>query len=419
MGTGVRPSRRPLAFAIALGCNGADPSAGDTAEPTAAEATASTSGPDDSTSAGASAGTSGTDHGETAAEASSGSADSDGGSSDTGGAEVGCTGTHPVATPILSHGLPAFASSGDAPGASNDTNPASTWFPAEMPAWLAYDLSAVPEAARQRVLVAWYAPHADGYILENPGTYVETPIDYTLEINTAAGGTPPVDGWQTVVDVTGNDRSARQHLVDLGGATWVRMVITASVDPAGVAIDLDVHAAPDGACDSWLLMGDSITHISMGYAFSDVPAQVNAIDGERWPQLIEAAIGGTNTTTAIDVIDETMADWPGRFVVLAYGTNDHADSFDMESLVLAVIAAGKVPVVPHIPWSDSAGVQAEGPAINATIDALYVAYPEILPGPDLWAAFEGRTDLIPHEDVHPNGAGIEELRRQWALTIAQ
>lgn len=76
-------------------------------------------------------------------------------------------------------------------------------------------------------------------------------------------------------------------------------------------------------------------------------------------------------------------------------------------------------MVPHIPWSDSAGVQAEGPPINAAIDALYLAYPEILPGPDLWAAFEGRTDLIPHDDVHPNGAGIEELRRQWALAIAQ
>jgi hypothetical protein len=197
------------------------------------------------------------------------------------------------------------------------------------------------------------------------------------------------------------------------------MSVTASVDPAGVAIDLDVHAAPDGACDSWLFMGDSITHISMPYAFSDVPAQVHAIDPQRWPSLVEAAIGGTNTGTAIDVIDATIADWPGRFVVLAYGTNDHADSFDMESLVLAVIAAGKVPVVPHIPWSDSPGIQAEGPAMNAAIDALYVAYPEILPGPDLWAAFEGRTVLIPLLDVHPNGAGVEEMLRLWALTIAQ
>ena len=47
-----------------------------------------------------------------------------------------------------------------------------------------------------------------------------------------------------------------------------------------------------------------------------------------------------------------------------------------------------------------------------------LSVPEIVRGPDLWAAFLNRTDLIPSGDVHPNDAGQVELRKQWATTIA-
>ena len=63
-------------------------------------------------------------------------------------------------------------------------------------------------------------------------------------------------------------------------------------------------------------------------------------------------------------------------------------------------------------------IQANGPIINGMIDALYAKYPQILRGPDLWAAFLDRTDLIPSGDVHPNSAGQEVLRQQWASVMA-
>ena len=53
------------------------------------------------------------------------------------------------------------------------------------------------------------------------------------------------------------------------------------------------------------------------------------------------------------------------------------------------------------------------------IDALYVKYPQIVHGPDFWAVFSGRTDLIPADDIHPNDAGQEEFRKQWAIVMAQ
>jgi hypothetical protein len=159
----------------------------------------------------------------------------------------------------------------------------------------------------------------------------------------------------------------------------------------------------------------------MPYAWNDLPKLVNAMRPDRWPAVVDAAIGGTNTGTAVGVIDATMQGFPGRYVVLAYGTNDNVSGgsqFQMETLVQHVLAAGKVPVVPHMPWSNTSTIQTNGPMINKMIDALYAKYPQILRGPDLWAAFMNRTDLIPSGDVHPNQQGQEFLRAQWAAVMA-
>jgi hypothetical protein len=325
----------------------------------------------------------------------------------------------PEAMPLISRNVPAFSSgdlnSATPPSSSNDGNPGTTWVPDKIPAWLAYDLSGVPAAQRQQVLVAWEGPRTPAYINDPPQSGAQIPTAYVIETNAAdGGGDPPSDGWKTVASVSGNTRNVRQHLVDLAGGNWVRMTVTESSDPGTVSFDLDVHSAPHGASDSWLFMGDSITFISTAYFTSDLPALVNQDDSGRYPAIAPAAIGGTNTVTALAALDETLRDFPGRFVTLNYGTNDHANDYHMEELVQKVIAAGKIPVVPHMPWSDTAQVQSDGPVINATIDALYAKYPEILHGPDLWTVFMNRTDLIPSGDVHPNSAGAEILRQAWA-----
>jgi hypothetical protein len=376
---------------------------------------------------GNSAGSSGASAGaSTSAGASSGGSSSEGGSMETGSSgapPMTAPGRTPSAMPIISHGVPAFASNSDPaskPGDSNDSQPSGAWTSAAVPVWLAYDLSGVPVAQRNQVLVAWYDGLAADYINANADASKSLPVDYTLEINAAdGGGKPPTDGWSVVDTVTGNDRSSRQRLITLGGANWLRMNVSKSSNPKATHFDLDVHSAPDGATDSWLFMGDSITFLSTTYAFSDLPKLVNDDDSGRWPALIGAAEGGTNTTSALTVVGPAMDNYPGRFVVLAYGTNDHATEFHMEELVQAVIAAGKVPVVPHMPWSATSGIQTDGPLINAQIDALYQKYPEILPGPDLWAFFTNRTDLIPATDIHPNTVGQEELRKQWALIMTK
>jgi len=210
-----------------------------------------------------------------------------------------------------------------------------------------------------------------------------------------------------------------QHLVKLAGANWVRMSVTHTMDPAGgLFLDLDVYSVPAGATDSWMLMGDSITFLGNLYPSSDLPALVQKDNQARYPAIIDAAISGTSALSAVNVIDATIAGFLGHYVVLAYGTNDLSDEFpgNMETLVKKVIASGRAPVVPHMPWSDQR--LDRGPMINASIDALYAKYPEILHGPDLWAVFLNRNDLIPPGDLHPNDLGKEEQRKAWAQVIA-
>ncbi|MET0792310.1 MAG: SGNH/GDSL hydrolase family protein, partial [Polyangiaceae bacterium] len=199
----------------------------------------------------------------------------------------------------------------------------------------------------------------------------------------------------------------------------LRMTVTKATGGGLPAFDLNVHSAPDGASDCWLLMGDSITNISTLYAFDDIPKLVSQMAPTRWPAIVPAAIGGTNTVTAQDVIDDNLKYFPGRFVTLNYGTNNHASDFDMEPLIQKVLAAGKIPVIPLMPWSDSTMVQTEAPAINLAIQALYQKYPQIIHGPDMWTVFKDRLDLIPDGDVHPNNDGQVEWRKQWAKVIAQ
>ena len=316
---------------------------------------------------------------------------------------------------LISRDVPAFASSGEAKNA-NDAQPNIAWSSQALPGWLAYDLSTVPAEQRKQVLLAWYCYWAD-YLVTEPKPEQMLPLDYVVETNSAAGGgSPPSDGWVEVAKVTANAKSARQHLFDLQAANWVRLTVTKSSDAAKVMIDMDIYSAPSGGSDGWLFMGDSITYMTTQRAFSDLPALVEKAEKGRVPLVIDGALGGTNTTTAQDIIATSLAELDARYVVLAYGTNDHAAEYKMESLVQKVIAAGKVPVVPHVPWSDQK--LEEGPPLNQNIDALYLKYPEILKGPDLWAAFENRLDLIPHGDVHPNAEGMEFLRTEWSKIIA-
>ncbi len=97
--------------------------------------------------------------------------------------------------PIISRGVPAYASSGTASYGNNATYAQEgkwiadcEWTVFSSPAWLAYDLSGAAAADRAKILVVWYGGGQayDCSIIK--GSSYRMPGPYVIEGNRAPGG---------------------------------------------------------------------------------------------------------------------------------------------------------------------------------------------------------------------------------------
>jgi lysophospholipase L1-like esterase len=118
-----------------------------------------------------------------------------------------------------------------------------------------------------------------------------------------------------------------------------------------------------------------------------------------------------------------MKIFPGKYVGLAYGTNDAWNKMEPQAfynnykvMVEVVIKAGKVPMVPRIPWSSKIKeIQEHGEVLNAEIDRLYKNYPQIIKGPDYWNYYRKNPELLSADGVHPGQPeGLFMYRKMWA-----
>ncbi|HEX4446038.1 MAG TPA: SGNH/GDSL hydrolase family protein, partial [Polyangiaceae bacterium] len=149
-----------------------------------------------------------------------------------------------------------------------------------------------------------------------------------------------------------------------------------------------------------------------------------------FPAAEGAGEGGWNSATAFGIaspdgngtlFDYWLRTFPGKFVCLSYGTNDGTDgsgdatgTYDnFVTMIAKVTAAGKVPVVPHVPWAEDAAHQRNATLINAKLDTLYANYPQVVKGPDLYGILDGHTEWY-QDALHPNPQGEEQYRQAWA-----
>jgi lysophospholipase L1-like esterase len=359
----------------------------------------------------------------------------------------------PNAMPVISRNVPAYTNDdcgGATPASKANDNiyddgwKSCTTPSASAPTYLAYDLSGVPVAQRGQVLVVWYNdpatlvydytfrssvnPYPPGCTTNCGWSPYDIPRNYTLEANAAPGGTLPSSGWVTLATVTGNNYHSRQHAVNLTGYNWVRINVTAvnGVQNATfVVLNMDIHNASAGYQDDWIFYGDSITEGSMHHAGGggSFGQQINAKLPSRFPAQEAGSIGGTLSVDGKNTINTWLAMFSGQYVVMAYGTNDAG--FDTPyatfynnyvTMVQAVLALGKTPLIPHIPWGCTSQIQLNVPHLNQQIDALYSAFPQIVRGPDLWAFFQANQGLIGPDCIHPTDAGYAAMRQQWVNT---
>jgi len=349
----------------------------------------------------------------------------------------------PAPMPVIDHNLPSFGDTGIEydPSLGNDNNygSGSGAYLCTPPCSLIIDLSSVPVAKRQQVVVAWYNDSSLFYAAAINSSYYNEPRDYTIDVSSAPGGGSPPTSWTTLVSVSGNVYNGREHFLDLNGANWIRMHVTAVNGSSGnmdASFNLDVHDASLGTNDSWLILGDSITEDDMGhYEPSNFMQQVNAAYPAYFPSQINGGIGGWDASSPLQTdprtgrvyIDEFLAAFPGHFVSLDYGTNDANEggaalatyTANMTTMINKVIAAGKVPVLRRtIPWGCTPAIQVNGPVINADLANLLKAFPQAIPGPDEWAYFQAHQSQISSDCIHPTiGTGNAAYRQVYVNAL--
>ena len=310
-------------------------------------------------------------------------------------------------------------------------------------------------------IVSWYNDDNDFWasnvILGDPN--YNLPKNFTIDgCSASCTGTPPSSGWTNLETVTNNVYNGGQYAVNLGtgcggsACTWLRMNVTAATGSSGntdAAWHLDVNSCSSvcttagSAADSWLFVGDSITNNSMTHrAPTNFIQAVNAGSSGFYPSQIEAGVSFSRTCDWLgtcdsepNMISQVLAAFPAaHFVTLNLGTNDvnggvSASTIEsnLETLVRDVIAAGRVPVVPTIPWapaSCSPGLANDNPATPGTanysiVNTLYAKFPQVIHGPDLWTYFNTHQSLMSTSNCpHPTTpTGEDAYRALWASTM--
>jgi lysophospholipase L1-like esterase len=345
---------------------------------------------------------------------------------------------------LISRGLPMSASSAANPATyANDADYNTEWRSIGVPATLTLDLSSVPAAQRQSIWLVWYNDDTYGYdhALINQVGYNNAGA-YTIEGNVAAGGgAAPAAGWVQLASLAGNTLHSYSHLLPFAGYNWVRLNFTASDGSPGnsdIAVNLDAYGASNGVTDGWFFNGDSISANCMGHDDVDAQDENNpstniVINAPSFGQQVDAIVGndaplqenaGMPGYTSGDMV-AYLAGWlqhvPSKYVTINLGTNDAAGAVapstfysNMQQLAQAATAAGKVPIIPTIPYSRDPTHLANIPPLNAQIAALYKANPAIVPGPDLWSYFMKNPQYISTDNVHPNAQGCAAYRTLWS-----
>ena len=321
---------------------------------------------------------------------------------------------------LLSRSLPVFATSGTATDA-NSSNYNNQCQASGLPQRISFDISSLTTSQKTNLYLCWYNESNSGYDQSVSGsTPTNLPLAYTIETNTAAGGSLPGSGWSTAATVTGNLYVGREHSVNASGTNWVSMNIsTSSGGNPNVKIDLyDATYGIRGIRN----VGDSVTNYCMqqsnanGVSCDSFGNLVAASKGYTPPQFCSGQPGwlAGDVDTAIGT---WLPFWSSKYVMVAIGTNDSGLAYGATnfpttypSILDKIIAAGKIPICPSIIWSSDAGRQANLASYNSAITTFAAARPTAIIGPDLFTYFQNNPSFIDVDTIHPTPTGMAAYR---------
>jgi lysophospholipase L1-like esterase len=289
---------------------------------------------------------------------------------------------------------------------------------AAVPAELVVDLSTLGSLGH--AIVAWYSDGFNGeYDFEMQGQQpYNLARDYTLDVSHDG------ESWSTVVEVTGNTLHSRQHLIDLDGVMFLRLSVSGVNGSPGnddVALSLDIHDARQGTDDNFIFFGDSITAAAMQHSGVTFSQFVQERAPDHFPAQESGGMSGWSSADAAGHLDDWLDLFPGRFVILAFGTNDawggvSAEAFTerLQTLIDIVHSNGMTPIIPTIPFATNIAIHENAPILNERIIRLAESSDDVLAGPDLYSFVREHPEYLADDGVHLTHEGSEMLRRQWA-----
>jgi len=187
--------------------------------------------------------------------------------------------------------------------------------------------------------------------------------------------------------------------------------------------------------DSIAFYGDSIT--DRAFNRDCLPGYSEVINGKFpafTPSYKDLGTSGWSSVDALANLDATLAANPGyKYWALCFGTNDayfnttpQAFKSNLRNMVAKLRTAGKIPVIPTIPY----GIGRNAVAYNSALDDVVVSQ-NVMRGPDLddWFFRHQEQLLIDGvnkapagqngDDVHPGDPGRIMINVLWAQTMEQ
>lgn len=293
--------------------------------------------------------------------------------------------------------------------------------------WVAVQVGAGPTS----VLVALSNDNASG------GSYLSSVIE-AYRIQVSSNSTNGSDGtWTTAVTVTGNPAYAREHLVAFTGYSWVKLLVDTCT---GAQLDeLNVWDASAGAPDTFAFLGDSITDGALrrhfytgGGLLPSFQENVQTNNG-HYPLQLNVGVTGQNAAYWAANIASALSLYPDvKYWCVGIGMNDGASMpsqltawrTDMTTVLNAITAAGRVPILARTTYTGATGY---GGGDYATCGLRYlndngVDYLanllSVRRGPDLFASFYANASTYAvTSDPHPNETGYKAWTRAWADSL--
>jgi lysophospholipase L1-like esterase len=326
-----------------------------------------------------------------------------------------------IPNPIISRGKTVATSSG---GASYlvDNNFTATNFNVANNTWIAINIG----IGYSSVYLSWNNPsYTWSDVSAAAGSCKSKPsmaINYAIQ--TSANSTNGTDGaWTTVTTVTGNNVTARGHVIDFTGASWIKMNITTG---SGQINEVEVFDLSSSGTDLWFFPG---TSISANTYKGTPPAQdyadlIKASYPTFTPVMVRGGIPCINSTQFKNDINLYLANAGNvKYWAIEMGTNDAwggsnagVPTFksNLQAIITACKNAGIQPMIARMLSTNAslANWQVHPDYLKA-IDDL-TTQNNLIPGPDLYTYFLSHSSEQNSDGVHPNATGAASIQRLWA-----